>query len=121
MTKRKENPYADGRGPKPLPIMTKLLRRSERRDECLVYTGGCDKDGYGKTWHDGKSIRAHVAAWIASNGPIPDGLLVLHHCDTPPCFRLEHLYLGTQLDNMQDRLKRGRWSGGRPPKSRSKS
>ncbi len=38
--------------------------------------------------------------------PIPDGLQVNHHCDNPACFNPKHLYLGTQLQNMQDRLER---------------
>jgi hypothetical protein len=41
-------------------------------------------------------------------GPIPDGMLVLHTCDNPPCVNPDHLYLGTWKDNMQDRIKRGR-------------
>jgi hypothetical protein len=40
--------------------------------------------------------------WILANGPIEDGLFVCHHCDNPPCFRIEHLFLGTQLDNIRD-------------------
>jgi hypothetical protein len=41
-------------------------------------------------------------------GPIPAGLDVLHHCDNPPCFNPEHLFLGTDQDNVDDREKKGR-------------
>jgi HNH endonuclease len=46
--------------------------------------------------------------WEAEYGPIPDGLLVCHHCDNPECVRLDHLYLGTHQDNVNDRVNRGR-------------
>jgi hypothetical protein len=43
-----------------------------------------------------------------ANGPIPDGLFVLHRCDNPPCVRPDHLRLGTAKDNTQDMLRKGR-------------
>lgn len=98
-------------GPTPLPIMVKLLRRSAPDGGCLIWTGGTDKGGYGKVWHDGRSMRAHRAAWIAAHGDVPDGLLVLHRCDNPPCFLVEHLYLGTAKQNQQDRAERTGWDG----------
>lgn len=52
--------------------------------------------------------------WEQANGPIPHGLHVCHHCDTPRCIRLSHLFLGTPLENMQDKMRKGRWKGGRP-------
>ena len=60
---------------------------------------------------DGSQIRAHRLAWVLTNGPIPDGLLVLHHCDNRKCIEPTHLFLGTQLDNMRDCFDKGR---GRP-------
>jgi hypothetical protein len=47
-------------------------------------------------------------AWILANGEIPDGLQVLHRCDHPPCCNPRHLWLGTHLDNMMDRSRKGR-------------
>jgi len=46
--------------------------------------------------------------WEEANGPIPDGMGVLHHCDNPPCKNLDHLFLGTQKDNMRDMEEKGR-------------
>ena len=47
-------------------------------------------------------------AYMMSRGPIPDGLLVCHTCDNPPCCNPDHLWVGTNGDNTQDSLKKGR-------------
>lgn len=52
--------------------------------------------------------RANRAAWVLVNGPIPDGMLVCHHCDNPPCCNPAHLFLGTNSDNIADRDAKGR-------------
>jgi hypothetical protein len=57
-------------------------------------------------------IGAHCAAWILAHGPIPDGLFVLHHCDTRPCVNPSHLFLGTGLDNTLDKVRKGRQAKG---------
>lgn len=78
---------------------------------CLTYMRARSPFGYGVVRHDGKTWRAHRLAWHLVCGPIPQGLHLLHHCDNPPCLEVAHLYLGTQSQNMQDRLSRGRGLG----------
>jgi hypothetical protein len=53
-------------------------------------------------------LRTHRVAWEEANGPIPDGKCVLHSCDNPPCCNPEHLFLGSDIDNVVDRDAKGR-------------
>lgn len=77
---------------------------------CLEWTG-TKSGGYGKIRCDGKAYLSHRVAWVIAHGTIPDGLLVLHHCDNPACcdaISEGHLFLGTHLDNMRDCKTKGR-------------
>jgi hypothetical protein len=69
--------------------------------------------GYGNIRRGGRYWSVHRWVWTLANGPIPDGVKILHRCDNPPCFRLDHLFAGTQGDNMADKVEKGRASGGR--------
>jgi len=51
---------------------------------------------------------AHRLAWAEANGPIPEGMAVLHRCDVRTCVNVEHLFLGTLIDNNMDRDRKGR-------------
>ena len=52
--------------------------------------------------------KAHRVAFELANGPIPDGVMVCHHCDNPPCVRPDHLFLGTNSENQRDSVQKGR-------------
>lgn len=81
-------------------------------DECWPWTGATNGYGYG-LWSvkRGGERRTYVAsrlAWELTNGPISNGLHVLHHCDYPACCNPVHLFLGTPLDNARDKVNKGR-------------
>jgi hypothetical protein len=78
--------------------------------ECWEFIGSRTNDGYGHVGartHHGQTL-AHRYAWIRAYGPIPEGMQVLHRCDNPACIRLEHLFLGTHADNMEDMTRKDR-------------
>lgn len=78
---------------------------------CHLWTGTCDRDGYGQFMRGRKRTRAHRFAWELAHGPVPLGKLVCHHCDNPPCVNEVHLFLGTHKDNGRDRGTKGRTKG----------
>lgn len=83
---------------------------------CWVWTGACQTDGYGTLWDlelrkpDGKPTKllAHRWAYDYYVGPIPKGEKVCHKCDNPPCVNPDHLFTGTQKDNVRDCIDKGR-------------
>lgn len=77
---------------------------------CREWVGTRSPKGYGKTSYAGKSWTVHRLVWTLVNGPIPEGLVVCHSCDNPPCAEITHLWVGTQADNLRDMREKGRAS-----------
>lgn len=77
---------------------------------CWLWAASIFKSGYGQAHVYGSNSggRAHRISWLLHNGPIPDGMQVLHKCDVKHCVNPDHLFLGTQFDNMQDMDQKGR-------------
>lgn len=75
---------------------------------CWLWTGAITKSGYGRFAINRKSQVASRASWLLFKGNIPDGLFVLHRCDTPACVNPDHLFLGTVRDNNRDCISKGR-------------
>jgi hypothetical protein len=82
-------------------------------ESCKIWDGYIWSNGrYGMDKINGKSMGAHRAEWIRKNGDIPDGLVVCHKCDNGLCVNVNHLFLGSLKDNMQDCLSKKRLSNG---------
>lgn len=108
------------RGPIPRPVADRLMeKRSVSPSGCWLWTGRVDRDGYGMlcvgSAADGTrnaSAKVHRVSYETFVGPIPEGLFVLHECDTPACFNPRHLSVGSHADNMRDCVRRGRAATG---------
>jgi hypothetical protein len=70
---------------------------------CALWTGAKDSSGYGSVFWQGMARATHRLTWEMANGPIPVGMCVCHKCDIPACRTLDHMFLGTHLENMEDR------------------
>lgn len=93
------------------PISERLNERLVKMENgCIEWVGSVDSEGYGKLKRyrsgPGSSTRAHRVAYEIKNGPIPDGMCVLHICDNKRCCNADHLYLGTRLENNRDKFCR---------------
>lgn len=80
----------------------------DRTGECWIWTAGRSEYGYGRLFFRGKARKAHRVAYELTHGPIPTGLFVCHACDNPACVRPDHLWLGTNQDNLVDASRKGR-------------
>ena len=98
-------------------LAERLDRRLDKSGECWLWTGYITSWGYGTIRDEnGVKIPAHRAAWQVANGPIPEGMSVLHECDVRPCCNPVHLHLGTHIDNMREVCERERGTLGESDK-----
>jgi len=75
----------------------------EPSGDCIIWTGGKDRKGYGTIRAYGKSYKVHRYAWEREKGPIPDGMHIDHICHNPSCVKVEHLRLATFHQNGANR------------------
>jgi hypothetical protein len=94
---------------------SRFWKKVDRRGQkaCWPWLGARDKDGYGVFGVSTKvkTARAHRVAWQLTNGDLGD-LQVLHDCDVPECCNPNHLFLGTNHDNVRDKMAKGRHVSG---------
>lgn len=89
-----------------------VLNESLVKNSCWIWAKGKDRKGYGQ-FHFGKhgTYKAHRVSYEIFNGVIPEKMHVCHTCDLPPCVNPDHLWIGTNQDNMKDKMIKGRHKG----------
>lgn len=101
----------------------RFWRRVEKTEGCWLWRGSVDEDGYGSIGSFGNAdrMKSHRYSWALHHGPIPEGLYVLHNCNTlrepgdtsyRRCVNPAHLFLGTNDDNMRDMVEKKRSAHG---------
>lgn len=101
-------------------LIARFWAKVNKTQTCWLWQGAKgDRFGHGAVAYrpEGQSRQVHVYAhrfsWTLTHGPIPDNLSVLHACDVPACVNPNHLFLGTQSDNLTDARQKGRLVDGR--------
>jgi len=80
--------------------------------ECIIWPYAKAGRGYGHMVIKGKTVYAHVLSYERYRGPIPEGMIVCHHCDTPLCINPNHLFVDTYRGNTHDMIRKGRQAVG---------
>ena len=96
--------------PRALPLRIRFQRYYQETSSCWNWTGAISPYGYGcfGISSNRRAEHAHRVSYRLYVGPIPEGMFVLHRCDNRRCVNPKHLLLGTQEDNMDDMMAKGR-------------
>lgn len=94
------------------PLSERFWPKVNKTETCWLWTAAKHEFGYGVIGcpdRKGKNLKAHRVSYYLHYGPIPFGMSVLHRCDVPQCVNPYHLFLGTQRDNVDDMIDKGRF------------
>jgi hypothetical protein len=93
---------------KVIPVKDRFLSKVNKTSDCWNWTGYIGSNRYGQLKINHKMIKSHRVSYELYNGDIPAGLNVLHKCDNTKCVNPDHLFLGSQKENVQDMLTKNR-------------
>ena len=97
---------------KQVNAMERFMSKVNKTDDCWIWTGGIDNDGYGLFGYRGdgtkRQWRAHRWIMHQTKGLDDSKPVVMHTCDNPSCVNPDHLINGTSKDNIHDMMKKGR-------------
>ena len=88
--------------------LSRFLDNVDKTSTCWNWTGTTNNSGYGSFYFNKEVWFSHRFSYTYLIGCIPNGLRVLHKCDNPKCVNPNHLFLGTQKENLQDMYRKGR-------------
>jgi hypothetical protein len=94
--------------PKNSSIKERFFQKVNKTNSCWLWTGALSSRGYGSFGVNGKTTAAHRYSYQMHIGEIPKGLVICHTCDTPSCVNPDHLWAGTQSENMKDMFNKNR-------------
>lgn len=96
-----------------MPLLDRIMQYGvqDPKTKCVNWTGAMDGHGYGVIRIDGRN-RLVTRVWYELLRGAVEGQCVLHKCDNPACFNINHLWLGTKKQNSQDMVAKGRLRGG---------
>lgn len=100
---------ANIRGRIPVNPEVRFFNKVKKTDECWIWLGAKhSKKGYGHFFNGKSNVKAHRFSYEHFVGSIPEDICVLHKCDNPSCVRPDHLFLGTNQDNVDDKVSKNR-------------
>lgn len=89
----------------------RFFKYVNKTESCWLWTGYCFTSGHGQFGYDGKIIKAHRFSWLLAGNQIPEEMCILHAphviCGNRNCVNPAHLRVGTQSENMKDKISDG--------------